>query len=179
MIQAQVNTLMRLGAYGNLDELWMIEHERWLNGLAGLGIHLGMTMGVDMIPAGMGYLCGTGLAEAATQIVERCAETVDVNEHLLAGIKTLTHVLTYTYSYQCAHQWGRAWCSDASFGMPQNQAYEILGLGQYAKESELKQRYRDLALQYHPDRCNVECEAQGLNMADINLAYQTLKKKFA
>jgi hypothetical protein len=177
MMQAQVNTLIKLGAYGNLDELWIIEHERWLNWSAGLGIHLGMTMGVDIVPAAMGYVCGTALAEAATKIVDRCADAMDVNEHLLAGIKTLTHVITYTYAYQYAHQWGSAWRAEDAFDMPQNQAYEILGLGQYAKESELKQRYRELALQYHPDRCNVDCETQGLKMADINVAYQTLKKK--
>jgi DnaJ-class molecular chaperone len=63
--------------------------------------------------------------------------------------------------------------------MAQRQAFEILGLGQYAKEKEVQQRYRELALQYHPDKCRANCEEAAIKIVEINKAYELLQKKFA
>lgn len=58
--------------------------------------------------------------------------------------------------------------------------YFILGLNTYASEFEIKQAYRRLALQFHPDR-NPSDQAETI-FKEINEAYETLgdsEKKFA
>jgi curved DNA-binding protein CbpA len=58
--------------------------------------------------------------------------------------------------------------------------YFILGLNIYANESEIKQAYRRLALQFHPDK-NPSIEAESI-FKEINEAYEVLgdsEKKFA
>jgi DnaJ-class molecular chaperone len=54
-----------------------------------------------------------------------------------------------------------------------------LGLNIYATESQIKQAYRKLALQFHPDK-NPSSEAEAI-FKEINEAYETLgdsQKKF-
>lgn len=60
--------------------------------------------------------------------------------------------------------------------------YEILGVFCNASECEIKQRWKELIIQYHPDRLQSqgasaeEIEATGAKMAEINNAYQQILK---
>ena len=51
--------------------------------------------------------------------------------------------------------------------------YEILGVTRQANEQELKQAYRRLAVQYHPDK-NPGDEAAEEKFKEINEAYEVL-----
>lgn len=48
--------------------------------------------------------------------------------------------------------------------------YEVLGISQDATLEQIKQRYRDLAKVYHPDKQNGDTKA----MAKLNQAYQQI-----
>ena len=52
--------------------------------------------------------------------------------------------------------------------------YLILGLGDDASGVEIKNQYRKLAKQYHPDRNN---DSTAEKMTDINKAYEVLSDK--
>jgi len=55
-----------------------------------------------------------------------------------------------------------------------DKARRVLGLGNTATMKEIKEAYRKLALQHHPDRCSIdraECEAR---LKEINRAKDTL-----
>jgi curved DNA-binding protein CbpA len=51
-----------------------------------------------------------------------------------------------------------------------HKAQKLLGLGERASLKEIKERYRDLARQHHPDAGGVESEA----IQEINAAYALL-----
>ena len=53
--------------------------------------------------------------------------------------------------------------------------YEILSVGREAGDQEIKGAYRELAKRYHPDR-NPDDDAAAERMAQINLAYEALRK---
>jgi curved DNA-binding protein CbpA len=51
--------------------------------------------------------------------------------------------------------------------------YQILGVGNFAPMEAVKVRYRQLALQYHPDRAGVESTKK---MQVINEAFEILRR---
>ena len=57
--------------------------------------------------------------------------------------------------------------------MPQADYYQVLGVDQNASQSKIKEAYRQLAFQYHPDR-NGENPAAADKMKKINEAYAVL-----
>ena len=65
---------------------------------------------------------------------------------------------------------------------PMQDFYDILGVLCNASDSEIKRRWKELIVQYHPDRLqaqgadSAEVEAATLKMAEINNAYQTIMK---
>ncbi len=159
------------------DELGLLEKEKMLQWLSGLGLHLGLEQSHTFTPAFMGYMVGTTLAETTSAWVEHAALAYDQEEHSVLALKALTHFITYSYAYRLAHQSTLDWWVEAEPLMSQHQAFEILGLGQYAKFKEVHQRYRELAMRYHPDKCQVDCEQASDKMAAFNNAYSVLKKK--
>ena len=52
--------------------------------------------------------------------------------------------------------------------------YQVLGISRDASDEEIKQAYRRLAKQYHPDR-NPGDEAAAKKMQEINAAYEQIK----
>ncbi len=60
-------------------------------------------------------------------------------------------------------------------GTPDNKLYEVLGVDRNISDSELKKKYRKLALKYHPDR-NKEPTA-GERFKEISTAYDILGDK--
>lgn len=56
----------------------------------------------------------------------------------------------------------------------QRNLYEVMGLQRNATPSEVKQKYYDLARQFHPDRAADKVLAERI-FVQINLAYRTLK----
>ena len=52
--------------------------------------------------------------------------------------------------------------------------WNVLGIGQFASEAEIKTAYRKLAMIWHPDK-NKSPEA-GAKMAEINVAYEMAMK---
>ncbi len=61
-------------------------------------------------------------------------------------------------------------------GLSDAEALKIFGLHAHANEKEIKAKYKELALKYHPDKCNEECD-NGEKMAEIYNAYEVLTKK--
>ena len=59
------------------------------------------------------------------------------------------------------------------FGMSQNDYYHILGVDQQASAKQIKDAYRKLAFQYHPDR-NDKNPAAAEKMKSVNEAYAVL-----
>ncbi len=57
--------------------------------------------------------------------------------------------------------------------MNQNDYYQVLGLDKNASQDQIKQAYRKLAFQYHPDR-NMNNPAAVQKMKELNEAYATL-----
>jgi len=57
--------------------------------------------------------------------------------------------------------------------MNQNDYYQVLGVDRNATQDQIRQAYRKLAFQYHPDR-NVDDPAASQKMKEINEAYATL-----
>lgn len=58
--------------------------------------------------------------------------------------------------------------------MPGSDYYNILGIGQNADESELKNAFRKKAMEFHPDRNPGDSEAEA-KFKEVNIAYETLK----
>ncbi len=58
--------------------------------------------------------------------------------------------------------------------------YEVLGLNRGASQDEIKQRYRELAKKYHPDKYqnNPLADLAEEKLREINEAYDTLTKGF-
>lgn len=61
-----------------------------------------------------------------------------------------------------------------SLGIEMRDFYEILGVTRSADDKELKQAYRKLAMQYHPDRNPGDADAER-KFKEINAAYDALK----
>src|SRR3712207_4186473 len=57
--------------------------------------------------------------------------------------------------------------------MSKRDYYEVLGVAKTASEAEMKSAFRNLAMQYHPDRNPGDHEAE-VKFKEINEAYQTL-----
>jgi DnaJ-class molecular chaperone len=57
--------------------------------------------------------------------------------------------------------------------MNQKDYYQILGVAKSAPQNEIRQAYRKLAFQFHPDK-NLGNPSAGEKMKDINEAYATL-----
>jgi len=110
---------------------------------------------------------------------EKYGKELDFDEVTIAGLKVTAHFIAYSYAYSCGYKLGLQLAISQEEVMAQRQAFEILGLGQYANESEAHRRFRELALQHHPDNCRTNCEEEGKKMVQINNAYELLKKKFA
>ena len=146
--------------------------------LSSLGIQAGMTLGHNTTPAVLGYITGTTIAETSSALVEKYAKAFDCADNTIIALKVMTHFIAYSYAYSYAYNFASSWIAEREQLLPQAQAYEILGLGQYAKAQEVQQRYRELALQYHPDKCKVDCAGAEARMSEINAAYNVLKKKF-
>lgn len=188
----------------SVDELGIIEKDKFITWLAGLGIQASTAIGHNVVPAMLGYATGTAVGETTSTIVETCAESYDIDENVTIVTKTIAHIMAYSYAYRYAYTFGTEWLSgsptrqafttldpsqhalavqpryrptDGQDFMPQRQAFEILGLGQYATKRELKQRFRELTTQYSPDKCKVNCQAADSKMMDINAAYDLLNKK--
>ena len=60
--------------------------------------------------------------------------------------------------------------------MAQQDFYEILGVSEQAGDAEIKQAFRKLAMQYHPDRNSGDAKAEQ-KFKEINEAYDVLKDK--
>ena len=60
--------------------------------------------------------------------------------------------------------------------MAQQDFYEILGVSKQASDAEIKQAFRKLAMQYHPDRNSGDAKAEQ-KFKEINEAYDVLKDK--
>ena len=60
--------------------------------------------------------------------------------------------------------------------MAQQDFYEILGVSKQAGDAEIKQAFRKLAMQYHPDRNSGDAKAEQ-KFKEINEAYDVLKDK--
>ena len=127
----------------------------------------------------MAYVAGTAFAEKSSVWAEGYARSLDHEESSIQALKALIHCLAYISAYRLAYAASPSWQVEAESAMSQQQAFEILGLGQYAKFKEVHQRYRELALLHHPDKCQIDCERASAKMAAVNSAYSILKKKFA
>src|SRR5262245_31690118 len=57
--------------------------------------------------------------------------------------------------------------------MPSRDLYEVLGVARNATEGDLKKAYRQLALQFHPDR-NAGDKAAEERFKEVNQAYAVL-----
>ena len=90
-------------------------------------------------------------------------------------VQVAAHMAVYTLAYRQGFQWAHqlGWSPDKT--MSQAEALRTLGLTTSVSEREVKQRYRELAKQYHPDKCPTpECAAA---MIQVNDAQAILTKK--
>ena len=161
----------------NFDELGIIEKDWYINWLTGLAVQLGMTMGDNVTQAFCGYVGGTTIGGTASAFAEKCAKQFDLDDTATIALKTITHFVVYSSAYSYAYNFADLYLVDKQL-LQQAQAYQILGLGQYAKAEEVQQKYRELALKHHPDKCGASCDSSFAEMAKINAAYGVLKKKF-
>ncbi len=80
-----------------------------------------------------------------------------------------------------SHQGPGSAGSGGSVGHALRDSYQVLGVTEGAPMADIRRRYRDLVLQYHPDRVqHLGKELQKLaeeKTREINKAYQEIKKK--
>ncbi|XP_071822906.1 dnaJ homolog subfamily C member 22-like [Apostichopus japonicus] len=78
-----------------------------------------------------------------------------------------------------ARGWRRLWSDlmDSFDPLGEMNAYKVLGLERGATDAEIKQRYRTLALQYHPDKSkDLDKEEAEKRFMQIQESYETLSK---
>ncbi|MDX1738183.1 MAG: J domain-containing protein, partial [Alphaproteobacteria bacterium] len=73
---------------------------------------------------------------------------------------------------------GQGGFNDGTYSHPEMESFKILGFDRPANEDEVKQRYKQLAKDLHPD-LNKDNPKAVERLKDVNQAYSVLKKSFS
>jgi len=158
------------------DELGVIEKETLIQWITGLGIILIITGGQSIIPTIMAYTVATGCREAAGKLTEKIAQKCGLNQQATIFAQVCAHITAYSFAYPYGFKLGQWLTRPKPSGLSDAEALNIFGLHANANEKEIKTKYKELALKFHPDKCKEEC-GHGEKMAEIYNAYEILTKK--
>lgn len=158
------------------DELGVIEKEALIQWITGLGIVLIMTGGQSIIPSLLAYTVATGCREGAGKLTEKIAQKCGLNQQATTFAQVCAHITAYSFAYPYGFKLGQWLTRPKPSGLSDAEALNIFGLHANANEKEIKTKYRELALKFHPDKCKEEC-GHGEKMAEIYNAYEILTKK--
>lgn len=172
-LQPVVQQLKTLGRY---DEQGLIEKEKWIQWLTGLGVLLIISGGQHLLPGTVAYILATGCGEVAMMLVEKFSRGQEFKTETTALLKTFAHIATYAtvfpFTFRQVHAYTVTPAPLQRYSP--TEALKLFGFTTSPTEKVLKERYRQLALENHPDKCGTACDAP---MADINEAYEVLTKK--
>jgi len=93
----------------------------------------------------------------------------------------MSHVSAYMGTYRYGYRLG-LWLKPppSSNELSLAEALKIFGLDKDASYEEIRKRHRELGLQYHPDKCEEQEQAEcTTKMEDINNAYEVLTNKYS
>jgi len=158
------------------DELGVIEKDTLLQWITGLGIHLMLTMisgGQWFIPAITGYGVATGCREIAGWVTKKVAQIFGLSQETSTFAQVMAHITAYTCTYPYGFRLGAWFSPRQSAELSYAEALKVFGLHSSTTQTEIRKRFHELGLQYHPDKCQTEqCARQ---MVQIDRAYETLK----
>ncbi|MBS0351787.1 MAG: J domain-containing protein, partial [Proteobacteria bacterium] len=157
------------------DEIGFLEKEavwQWCNGLA---MSVAFTPNQPVLATTLAYGLATTTSQMTVSLIDYAAPYWDLSPEIVGIAQVAAHMAVYTLAYRQGFQWAHQLGLIPENEMSQAEALKTLGLTMGASERQVKQRYRELAKQFHPDKCSMpECAAV---MLQVNAAQEILTKK--
>lgn len=192
---SQFDTLVNLGAKIGLDEIALLEKEKTMQGLSGLGIHLLLQSPENWLPAFFSYLTATTASLASTILIDDLIKNDLVrNSKALAIGKFVIQVGIYSKVYSLSFKKSAEFLQPTK-GMTPAKALNVMGFYSQPSKRDLQKRFHSLARENQSDKClslcpsNEEeailqscieaCKTKDQTMRDINEAYSYLKTYLA
>ena len=123
----------------------------------------------------LAYGLATAASQATVSLIDYAAPYWDVSLEMMSMAQVAAHMVVYTVAYRQGFHWAHQLGLMPANTMSQAEALRTLGLTTGVSERQVKQRYRELAKQFHPDKCATpECAAA---MIQVNDAQAVLTKK--
>lgn len=181
---SQFDALVSLGSTFGFDEINLLEHEKSMHWLSGLGIHLlFLQNSTHLLPTFFSYLAATTVSYSSnlviSDLIKKNIEDKEIfNPKALLLGKFAIEACIYSKVYSTSFE-------KVAEVMQSELTKNLKTMGFYAHPSkeDLKRRYRELAVEYHPDKCKTRnldsssCETNAKNMRDLNQAYSYLKSR--
>jgi hypothetical protein len=157
------------------DEIGFLEKEAVWQWFTGLGMSIAFTPGQPILATTLAYGLATTAGQTTVNLIDYTASYWDVSPEVMSIAQVAAHMAIYTLAYRQGFHWANQLGLMPENGMSQVEALKTLGLTTGVNERQVKQRYRELAKQFHPDKCPTpECAAA---MILINTAQEILTKK--
>jgi hypothetical protein len=157
------------------DEIGFLEKESVWHWLTGLGMSVAFTPGQPVLATTLAYGLATAASHAMVSLIDYGAPYWDVSPEMVSMAQVAFHMTIYTLAYRQGFQWAHQLGLMPENVMSQAEALKTLGLTTGVSERQMKQRYRELAKQFHPDKCpTAECANA---MIQVNAAQAVLIKK--
>lgn len=157
------------------DEIGFLEKEAVWQWCTGLAMSVACTPSQPFLAATLAYGLATAASQATVSLIDYAAPYWDVSPEMVGMVQVAAHIAIYTLAYRQGFQWAHQLGLIPENVMSQAEALKTLGLTTGVSERQVKQRYRELAKQFHPDKCPTpECVAA---MIQVNAAQAVLTKK--
>lgn len=168
---------MAFKALARCDEIALLDKERRLQWLTGLGINCLLTPTQPWLPVMVGYTWATAASEAGLYWIDEIARSRHFELEASHLIKVAAHLTIYTASYRQGFLWAYAF-QPVQLAPSISEAEALQRLGFFARpatQRAIKDRYYELSLRFHPDKCRgTDCINATTKMAMINEAHDVL-----